>query len=883
MTDEHGIGNGFISAQEVMGHCKDLQIRSAVAARQHALTPPFQFAGQQQEGTKDRLNGKRVLVYGAGDVWYKFLLAPLMHLGVNPKDITIIEKERPKEDLGWQYKGVNIVTCDELAASPDLIIKGQFDFGIVATPPGAHAKCAKEAIEKFGLPVLIEKPLFTSTSEYDQFAAFCKEKNGHVVAVDWQRELSTLLYAAMGQKVPFDDSLEFSDRTKFETLAGEKIKSVSARFIEGRGNPLAAITHRKHLLNASLTEGSWASGGMLADMGVHPINALTGGGFALEKITKAFFGGATDEHGDSEVLPRVRDKANVAEMFAYVDAAMSYNGQGNIPVHIECGKGPAPNINDGRTIIEFESGKKLVHEFGHRMNSVTLYDDKGKEIATGRDRGEPYERMILEAEHLFAKMPKDKPLMAFGPEGREGIRLIEEAHRHACDHPPVERKMRQSALNEQGVEIDVGEKAKGFRAVSIGEGEYKIISPEEVIKGSCQRHATSESAIFDKQSGAFFYVDIEHGLLTRCDTKTDQRTSWKLTGSELDEDGRPKQMLSVAAVNKDGSVLVMLSEGGANAGLNYFSPETGELTNIGKIPSWEKTHPDNRPNDATTMEIAGKNYLVYGTMSRHWDKDFDAASAFNRTGAYYLLDPVTLESRQLSFEGSHCPTPLITNGLADGGTLPDGKKILFWAETVEDPGRKGADLNVYRGVLDPNTLKVSNITVFKNHQELGGIMNGVETFGRPDGAHMVRYQGKDAYGISMLELGQIRFFDADSTSADFGKEVLRIQLPSGLTRNTRFAIGTDKSGKPVGLATSQDSGHFSRRWNVGVQDKAKDGLNGSVIAFQLPEGLEAHPQAIERVDYPELARARQLADVPTTVALNGGHKVIPYEQRALSA
>jgi hypothetical protein len=83
------------------------------------------------------------------------------------------------------------------------------------------------------------------------------------------------------------------------------------------------------------------------------------------------------------------------------------NGQSNIPVHFECAKGSAPNVNDGRTIIKFKSAKgekTLVQEFGHRVNKITLYDTDGKTVlATASDRGEPYERMFLEASALFDK------------------------------------------------------------------------------------------------------------------------------------------------------------------------------------------------------------------------------------------------------------------------------------------------------------------------------------------------------------------------------------------------------------------------------------------------------------------------------------------------
>ena len=648
--------------------------------------------------------------------------------------------------------------------------------------------------------------------------------------------------------MPFSDSIEYTSREAFSAVANDQVVDVRAIFTEGRGNSLADIRHRGHLLKDLSEEKGWACAGMLADMGIHPINSITGAGFKLEKVTGAFFGGVSDEQGYRAPITHSREEGAEAENFARVDTEMSYNGR-TVPVHFECGKGSAPNVNDGRTIITFASGKKLVQEFGHRVNRVTLYNVDGETVlATASDRGEPYERMFLEANTLFNKWPKDHGYIAYGAESREALRIIEQSHSHACDNSQVER-MRQYALDEMGAQKDAGEKATDFKITTVGDGQYKTISPDEVMPGSCQRHTTAEGAVFDEKSGCFFYVDIEHGLLIRYNPNNDERNTWKLTSDELEADGRPKQMLSVAKVNHDGSVMVLLSGGGENAGLNYFNPETSEMKHVGKVPDWESQHPDNRPNDETTLTIGGKNYICYGTMDRNWDKKFDTESHLEHTGAYYLLDPQTLESKQITFENGY--KPIITNGLADGGDTPEGKKILFWAETVEDTGGHGEKLNIYRGVLDPSSCKVSDIKIFKSHTELGGTMNGTDTYGRPDGAKMGKYHDRDVYGISVLEQGQIRFYYSNPNDVEYGKEALRVELPKGMSRNTQFALGNDENGKPIGVVTTQDSGYFSRRWQVGeANSKARDGLNGSVISFDLPEGLTAHPQAVGRVDYP---------------------------------
>ena len=872
---------------------------SAAVPHQRDLTPPFQFGGPQQNGSKDRLKGKKVLIYGAGDVWYKFMMAPLLHLGIKPEDITLVDlADKPvPEGLEWQYKGVNVINRKEfdkqIAADKDYIKKQGFAFSVVATPPSAHASCAEEAI-KNGLPVFIEKPMFASTAEYDTFVAFCKKNNGHVYAIDWQRSLSTLLYSALGQSVPFADSIEYGsdkDKALFDALAGQSIEKVSARFVEGRGNALADISHRGHLAKTTLNKDKWASAGMCADMGIHPKNGLTGAGFILKKITDAFFGGTSDEKGYRTAITQNAD-GTAPEMYSRVQSMMSFNGQENIPVEIECGKGSAPNVNDGRTIVDFKNGKRLVHEFGHKTNNIILYDtDKKTEIARACDRGEPYERMFLEGNALFNLWPKNQAQIAYGAESREAIKIVEEAHSHACNEPSRHQTARQLALDEMEKPKDAGEKSESFKVAKIGnkpgQCKFTTVSPEEVINGSCQRHSTAENAVYDEVSGNFYYVDIEHGLLTQYNPSSKVRKTWKLATGGLGDDGRPEQMISMVKVNaKDGSIMVMLSGDGEkkNAGLHYFDPEKGELTHVGKVPAWEKQHEENRFNDETTLNIGGKSLICYGTMSKHWDKRYDAKSRYKREGAFYVMDPTTLESHKLTFSDPNLLPPIITNGLADGGDAGDGKRYLFWSETVEDPGMRGAHLNVYRGVLDPKNWSVSNIESFKNFEELGGMMNGVETFGRPDGAKMAKYNGRDVYGISMLELGEIRFFYSDPKDKEYKKEALRIELPKGMTRNTQFALGEDKTGHPIGLVTTQDSGHFARRWSVveGARTKAKDGLNGSVIAFDLPKGLEAHPDSIKRVDYPSLKQARSLAEPPPSVVPLSGHAQVTkaelYEQ-----
>lgn len=847
--------------QQTMAGIADLTIVDPVAAEQVPQTPSFQFAGMQQEGTRDRLKGKKILIYGGGDVWPKFNMAPLLHLGIRPEDITIVDLKSPPEGLEWQYAGVNVITRKELnkrlRADKDYIKKQNYDFALVATSPSAHKACAQEAIRN-GLPVMIEKPIFPSIEQYKQFVRYCKRKKAQVYAIDWQRSLSTLLYAAMGQKVPFADSIKWSCKKEFNKLAGEEIESLTAKFNEGRGNPLADIRHRGHLLKKLSEEGGWASGGMLADMGIHPIHAVTGAGFRLKKITEAFFAGPSNKRGYRKRIKRQRYGGNEPESYARVHAEMSFNEQSDIPVIFECGKGSAPNMNDMQTIIKFKSGKTLVHEFGHRVNRVILSDKDGKILASAKDRGEPYERMFLEASASFDKQKesgKKRAVVAHGEACSEAIKVIEEAHRFACDMAYDDRnpgKMKQIALEERWGKVkDAGEKAKDFKTVKIKRGQFKKITPKEVLGDSCQWHANAEGATFDQKPGFFYYVDNELGFLARYNPKTKEHKAWRLASDELDVDGRPKQMLSVARVNQDGAVMVLLSEGGKNAGLNYFNPETGELKNVGKIPGWEKRHKDHRPNDETIIKIGGRNCILYGTMDRHWDKKFDKKSKLKRNAGYYLIDPETLESRKLKFRGNAFNSTIITNGLADGGDAGDGKRYIFWAETVEDAGVTGEQINVYHGVLDPKTCEVFDINIFKNHQELGGSMNGTDTYGRPDGAKMGLYNGREAYGVSVLENGEIRFFYSNPKDKEFGKEALRIQLPKGMTRNTQFALGTDGNGKPIGLVTTQDSGYFTRRWQVGeTRTKAKDGLNGSVIQFDLPEGLEAHPDSIERVNYP---------------------------------
>jgi sugar lactone lactonase YvrE len=341
-----------------------------------------------------------------------------------------------------------------------------------------------------------------------------------------------------------------------------------------------------------------------------------------------------------------------------------------------------------------------------------------------------------------------------------------------------------------------------------------LVIKEKDIQITQRNHWTAESPVWDPIRKVFFYTDIEGGRLHKFDPQNHTTNTWQI-GSKGDGD-KNGQMVGGVALNSDGSLIILL-EAAENAGINYFNPDKDLLLNIPN--SWpEKDKIYNRPNDTTVVQIGGKNMMIYGTMSKKWSE------SKNYDGAFYVLDE-NLKSHKIRFEGNIYPGTIISNGLADGGMNDDGTTKLFWVESVGPHDSR----NIYTGNLNPITYEVKNVKIFADYSE---ITEGTEAF--PDGANMLNVRGKEAYAVSVLQLGEIRAFDPNT-----GKKVASIKLPEGLANNTKFAIGEDTEGKNILFVTTINFDY----------PKEKEGLNGCTALISLPEEITMHTASIKATDY----------------------------------
>ncbi len=832
-----------------------------VAAEQPVLTPDFNFGHQLEdlEGVlRDMLGGKGLLVIGAGDIWPKFVRWASDHVGID--NITVLELNPPPANMQWQYDAlkadgkIKVVTQAEFAADPSLIKGEDFAFSFGCTPPKGHFAAVEQSFG-LGLPIMLEKPAFLSVAEFEQCKALQQEKQIPIVFVDWEYPLSRTLHAALGHEVPFAGSIQIDYPEKFAAFTDGEIASVETNFVEGVGNPLVKAGHRVHL-SKSPSQG----GGMVWDLVTHTSAPVTLIGFELEEVISAKLGkplktgefGIYEQIGREDVPP---DEQTAGDGSVHAEMLMVFQrGQKGIKVIHEAGK--LGLVNDMKVTIRYKNNYVVTYEFGHTQSEVKLYDPSGAVVATGKGHGDPYAFFLVEGAYIFDQWRKGGPaIMAYGTATREAIKICEAIHQVGrAEYVEPGTFVRQSALENQPMdspEILTRRKTSTYQTVKIE--DYQLISePNECW--------TAEGPFFDKQLG-FGFSDIEGGKVVLFDPNTHRRTTWSLTSGEMGPDGFPKQMVGgTTAVNQDGCLLVMLDMGGPDAGLHYLDVATHQLYKVADLPVNE--HPRNRPNDATRIKLFDKMHLLWSSMSRIWNQLCNPDGSFQRNGNYYVVDSETFESRILTFEGGVHRAPIITNGLADGGPLKDGKRRLFWAETVENPGESGEGIRVYRGTLDPETLHVSNITVFKTHAQLGGTRNGRGTHGRPDGAEMALWGRKGVYGVSVLETGALRFFDPRS-----GALALDVRLPEGVTRNTKFALGWNAQGDNLGVVTTLDAARRTRRPKPDGSFEY-EGDNGGVIMFKLPSGLRAHPGSVSRVEYPSLELLNSQARLPKGRALS---------------
>ena len=681
-------GNAGIKSHEEI-------VPDVVAEFQGEHTPDFRF-GLMMAGMKDALKGKKILVFGGlGDSWYKFDRWALDHLGVAEEDITIVDMGKVNDRLKYQYGNIEILTQDQVAADPSLLKGKGFDMAMVITPPKQHMQCIEQAYD-LGLPIMVEKPAFTTVKEYDEFEAMRqrkqKEQNKPLSAyfMDWEALLALPLYAALGHEIPFRDTIKFKNEEKFKEFNQNGIKEVKVTFAEGRGNPLVASGHRGFL--GRVDQG----GGMALDLFPHVLIPLATLGFKHKEITDANYGTTTDKLGVYQQIGKESKWQNVAEWYARAEAIMDFNGR-DISVQAEVGK--FAYENDMRIELYDDKGNMLKYEFGHEIGEVKLFNEKGEELASDKGMADPYAMMMVQANHGFnaanenaQERGDNQGEVAYGMETQTVINFIEESTK-AARSKKGGNKLTQLAMHKRKERKVIGKAGEyATRNAEYKEREIKASNITYMTYDN-QYFWTAEGPMFDDKRKCFWFTDIENGLL--CQYKLhpgegeEKLKIWKPTADGVGKDGRPVQMIGgTTVINQDGNIIFMMDNGGANPGINMFNPDTEEFINIGKIPDSEA--PNNRPNDITTIKVNDKVLMLVGTMNKDWHKWREEDGSIKRLGGFNLVDPNNFTQHKIHFAESTANgeakvrEPIITNGLADGGKAPDGNgRIVDWAETVE--------------------------------------------------------------------------------------------------------------------------------------------------------------------------------------------------------
>lgn len=186
-----------------------------------------------------------------------------------------------------------------------------------------------------------------------------------------------------------------------------------------------------------------------------------------------------------------------------------------------------------------------------------------------------------------------------------------------------------------------------------------------------------ESAVWDAQDNALWWVDIPAGLIHRHDP-FGVDSSWQF--------GEPVGCLA----RRDRGGLVL----GTRSGFVFFDPDNGIVS---PIAAPERERPNSRFNDGTT-----------DSRGRFWAGTMQNGEARTRTSSFWCLNTDLSVTRG--------PTGLwVTNGLA---FAPDGTTIYFSDSDVSAQ-------TIWKAHYEPNTAEIDDPVVFFDARAVAG---------RPDGA-----------------------------------------------------------------------------------------------------------------------------------------------------
>ena len=162
------------------------------------------------------------------------------------------------------------------------------------TPPSHHLDVIMQIVSAIsGVPIAVEKPLVANHEQLDKLQRLLPYP---IYCIDWQVMHALPLLEAAGTEIPFGSAFsgavqtEACDHVAYDDFAFDlrKVRKISARLVEGGGNPLGDIdvNRKKRPELFDFEKG----GGVLFDMAVHPLNVLAVLGFRVSGVVEGVLG-----------------------------------------------------------------------------------------------------------------------------------------------------------------------------------------------------------------------------------------------------------------------------------------------------------------------------------------------------------------------------------------------------------------------------------------------------------------------------------------------------------------------------------------------------------------------------------------------------------------
>lgn len=388
---------------------------------------------------------------GAGDVWKKFIMPALIQRGSQAYvcDKKFDSCNSPEIQAKEQDDFLNLVK--EVGASDriEVVVGGigalpnDLDYVLVLTPPSRHLDVIMQLMSmKRDVPIAVEKPLVATNEQLDKLQGLLPYP---IYCIDWQVMHALPLLEACASEFSFGSAFsgavqtEVYDHIAYDDFAFDlkKVRSISARLVEGGANPLgdidANIKNRPELFDFE------KGGGVLFDMAVHPLNVLAVLGFRVSGVVEGFLGKPI-RNQQHHYIPGVYERfgkeygGKTGETYGRALLHMGIEG-GNqaIEATIEAAKGGA--ATDGRIALgndryELRWETFPAEQIGKGSGSQLEVEDlrSGKVIARLSLAADCY-ALIMEHISLFAKSGRRQAV--FFSEQAHVIRSILDIHEHA--------------------------------------------------------------------------------------------------------------------------------------------------------------------------------------------------------------------------------------------------------------------------------------------------------------------------------------------------------------------------------------------------------------------------------------------------------------------